>query len=259
MDIITAIKDLPPIPLEDLTTVKVDGTGAFDVLMSAVREHLELEFKAQRIKGSDYTTVYLTGLQQTLQTAVEFLVQGRKGQLEALLAAQQIALAEVEVEKAKVELEILEANQAKIPYEIQLLQAQVELTQQQAANAEKQLLVLDAQICKLKAEYDLVMAQIEKAAQEGELIAAKVATEKAQTLSMGVDEDSVIGRQKILYKAQADGFARDAEQKVAKTMIDTWNVRRTTDEATDGNAQNRLMDSYIGQAVAKMLAGVQIT
>lgn len=251
-----SLEDLPRIPVEELTTATVEGEGVFDVLMRSVASHLDVELKKNSISGNNYANVYLGGLQQTLQSAVDFLVNGRKGMLEALLIGEQIKLAEVQTDKAKVELQILQANQAKIPYEIQLLQAQVDLTQQQALNAAKERDVLEAQICKLKAEYDLIMAQILKAQQEGELIAAKVATERAQTNGTGVDDRSVIGRQMNLYLAQANGFERDAEQKAAKLLIDTFNVRRTTDEGTDANTTNRLTDADIGKAVSKLLSGI---
>jgi hypothetical protein len=81
-------------------------------------------------------------------------------------------------------------------------------------------------------------------------------TEQAQVTALGVDENSVIGKQKALYTAQTNGFARDAEQKAAKLMSDTWAVRRTTDEATVADATNVLHDVAIGRAINKMLAGV---
>jgi hypothetical protein len=59
-----------------------------------------------------------------------------------------------------------------------------------------------------------------------------------------------------LYKAQADGFVRDAEQKAAKIMADTWNVRRTTDEAVVADGTNKLSDANIGKAIGKLLTGI---
>ena len=88
------------------------------------------------------------------------------------------------------------------------------------------------------------------------MLTQKLATEKAQTVALGVDADSVLGRQKALYLAQTTGFTRDAEQKVAKVMVDTWNVRRTTDEGTVADGTNMLSDAIVGRAVNKMLAGV---
>lgn len=127
----------------------------------------------------------------------------------------------------------------------------------EALNIPKQGLVLDGQKCKLDAEFDLLQSELLKSAAEITLLTQKNATEKAQILAIGVDADSVIGKQKLLYQAQTEGFSRDAEQKAAKLMVDTWNVRKTTDpDATDVNVTNQLTDGSIGRAVAKLLTGV---
>lgn len=121
-----------------------------------------------------------------------------------------------------------------------------------------QLRVLEAQECKLKAEFDLIMAQIPKIVAETGLLDQKRVTEIAQTNGTSVDPESVIGKQMNLYQKQADGFLRDAEQKATKIMADTWNVRRTTDEATVADATNLLSDSNIGRAVGGLLAGINV-
>ena len=289
----------------DLSTATIEGTGAFDVLMRATKAHLEDEFKKGRIKGPEYSTVYLGSLDRVMQTGLAFLLSSRKESLEADLLAKQIELAGVEVQKAMVELAILEASQNKIPAEIALLQAQAglvgqqktnliaealnipkqglvldaqqshvlqqttnlvseelgidartSLTNQQKDNAEKEELVLVAQECKLRAEFDLTQATKLKTDQEIDLLAQKTQTERAQTTTLGVDLDSVIGRQKQLYVAQTDGFKRDAEQKAAKLLADTWSVRRTTDEGTVADATNMLNDATVGRAINKLLTGV---
>ena len=108
----------------------------------------------------------------------------------------------------------------------------------------------------LKAQYDLTMVQKLQTTAQTSLVQQKIATEKAQTVETGIDENSVIGRQKALYLAQTEGFKRDAEQKAAKMLIDTWNVRRTTDESTVADEVNKLSDATIGRAVTKVLDGV---
>lgn len=260
----------PALTIADLTQATLAGSGIFDVLMRANKAHLDAEYEKSRIKGTEYATVYLGSLESVMRTALEFLLQKDKQALESQLLEQQIMLAQVEVQKANAELAILQANLTKIPAEIALLNAQTaQVTQQttnlvaerlltieKTANAVLEGKVLIAQECKLKAEYDLTMQSVQKAVQETALLLQKVATERAQTVGAGVDPDSVIGKQKALYQAQTDGFARDAEQKAAKTLIDTWNVRRTTDEATVADGTNMLNDAVIGRAVSKLLTGV---
>lgn len=214
--------------LNGLTQATLEGTGVFDTLMRANKAHLEAEFAKNRIKGSEYATVYLGSLEAVLRASVEFLLQSSK-------AADEIAL----------------------------LQAQTALVTQQTANAVAeglnipiQGLVLTAQKCKLDAEFDLIGLEKLKTAAETSLLNQKTVTEAAQVTALGVDDNSVIGKQKALYGAQTAGFTRDAEQKVAKMMSDTWSVRRTTDEATSANTTNVLDDAAIGRAINKMLAGV---
>jgi DNA-binding SARP family transcriptional activator len=165
-------------------------------------------------------------------------------------AAMQTALQFVlQRDKSQAEIALIEAQTSKV-------QAEQELVERQTLNAIEEGKVLIAQECKLRAEYDVLMQTKLKTGQETELLLWKVNTEKAQTVALGVDPDSVIGKQKILYQAQATGFERDAEQKAAKLMIDSWNVRRTTDEATVADTTNMLNDAAVGRAVQKLLNGV---
>lgn len=212
---------IEPITLAQLTEAKVDGAGVFDTLMRAASEHCQQEYERNRIKGQDYAQVYLSAMQNSMATAIQFLLGKDKAALEAAL---------------------IEAQIAKIT--------------QETTNLVQELANLKAQECLLKAQYDLTMVQKLQTTAQTSLVQQKIATEKAQTVATGVDEDSIIGRQKALYKAQTDGFERDAEQKAAKALIDTWNVRRTTDDGTVADAVNMLNDVTIGRVVNKMLAGI---
>ena len=269
----------------DLTTKTVGGNGVFDVLMSAAAAHLEAEFAKNRIKGAEYSEVYLGAMTQVLQTATQFLLSKQKVDLEAQLIQKQIDLTQAQIDKAASEKTQVEAqtaliNQQKtnliaealnIPKQGALIDAQKDtqvsqqnqiaaqtlLVNQQKANAVAEYTVLTAQECKLRAEYDLTVANVSRTNQEITLLTQKTATEKAQVLATGVDPDSIVGRQKGLYLAQANGFARDAEQKAAKVLIDSWNVRRTTDsDATPADGTNKLNDTNIGKAVQKLLDGI---
>lgn len=223
------------INLSQLTDTNITGDGVFDVLMRSMKGHLQEEFNKNRITGPEYAKVYLGSLEAVLNASLQFLLTKEKAGLEADLIREQINLTEQEILKA-IE--------------------QTKLIEQQATNAVTEGLVLAAQECKLKAEFDVLVATKTKTDQEVVLLAQKTNTEKAQTQALGVDDNSIIGRQKLLYKAQADGFVRDAEQKAAKIMVDSWNVRRTTDEGTVADGTNKLSDTYVGQAVQALLSGV---
>ena len=222
------------IELVDLTEATLSGDGAFDVLMRASKAHLEAEFASNRIRGTEYANVYLGSMTEVMAGAIRFLLEKDKAAYEAAL---------VEAQVRNMEAQIL------------LTGAQVDLAKQQLLNAITENEIMLKQQCKLAAEYDLLMEQKLKTIQETALLAQKKVTEMAQTNGASTDTDSVIGKQKNLYQAQADGFKRDAEQKAAKLMVDSWNVRRTTDEGTEANATNMLHDVTVGRAVTKLLEG----
>lgn len=226
---------IAPITLAELTTTTLNGTGVFDVLMRANKAHLDDEFTKGRIKGPEYATVYLGSLDTVMNAALQFLLQKDKISLEAQLLEQQVL---------KSQQEVLQ------------IQAQVALLTQQKANAIIEGTVLTATECKLRAEYDVLILTKDKTAQETNLLLQKVVTERAQVTALGVDADSVVGKQKALYSAQTAGFTRDAEQKAAKVMVDSWNVRRTTDEGTVADGLNMLNDAAVGRSVGKLLNGV---
>ena len=272
------------IELKDLTEAAVTGTGVFDVLMRAARSHLEEEFTRNRIKGPEYANVYLGSIEPVLVQSVEFLLNKDKAKNEAdLIAAQireteaKILLIEAQTELAKQqklnaenEWLLLAEQKAKMTAETALIyqqkdnleatlpqiDVQTALITQQRLNAITEELIMHKQMCKLDAEYDLIMGQISKTTTETGLLAQKIQTEKAQTTGAGTTEDSVIGKQKNLYQAQADGFKRNAEQSAAKLMIDSWNTRRITDEGTVADSLNQLNDANVGRTVSKLMSGI---
>lgn len=242
--------DLPkPITLEDLTQAKVEGTGAFDTLMRAMVGHLELEFNKGRLRGADYANVYLNSLTPVLQNSVVFLLQKDE-------AAGKAALVEAQVRLTEVQILLAEAELAREILNKELIAAQVDKTKAETVNLTQQLNNLLAEECVLKSQFDINKSQNLQVVAQTTLVNQKVATEKAQTSGVGIEPTSVIGKQIKLYEAQSEGFKRDAEQKAAKIMIDSWNVRRTTDVGTVADATNQLSDPNIGRAVTALLGGV---
>ena len=108
----------------------------------------------------------------------------------------------------------------------------------------------------LPAQLSHTEAQTASTTAQKDLYAQKRVTELAQTTT-APDAGSVMGVQNALMVKQAENYERDAEQKAAKIMIDTWNVRRNQDPDTAEMLEsNRLREQDIGIAVAALLAGV---
>ena len=286
------------IAITELTSGDITGAGVYDKLMTSVQAQVAKEYDAGRIKGPDYSTVYLGAIQNTMATALQFLlttdklkaeldileITKLKEQAEVDLLAQnlantlsqnaqivaqttqitaQTALLTQQTANAVLEGAVLTAQELKIDADTALSTAQ-ELkvdketlgVVQATLNAIIEGTVLTAQECKLRAEFDVLEQQVLKVIQETGLLNQRKVTEVGQTSATGVDANSVIGKQKALIAKQTDGFDRDAEQKAAKLLVDTWNVRRTTDESQVANANNGLQDANILRAINKILTGV---
>ena len=265
-----AIQVPDPITLNDLTDATLSGDGVFDVLMRAMENHVAQEYDTSRIRGQDYSQVYLGALQSVLDRSIMFLLNKDKSYYEAEALRLEAERLELEKDKIAAETLLINAQIDKIQAEIPLINQQVKnavaeelrisaatsLLHEQQITEQKKRDVMDEEICKLKGEFDVLVQQALKVAAETAVLEAKKHTELAQTNSSGIDPDSVLGKQTRLYQAQTDGFQRDAEQKAASIMTQTWSVRRTTDEATPYDNNNKLADSYIGEVIQKLMEGI---
>lgn len=257
---------------EEFTRNRIKGAEYAQVYLGSLTQILETatQFLLEKDRSALQAKLIEAQVKLAEQQALNAIIEGQNLVLQGEVLKQQGLNLEAErdnlvSEKALKDQQVrnLAAEELNIPKQGKLLDAQeaqliqqTALGAQQTLNAEVEGRVLESTVCKFKAEYDLLQEQRLKTTEETGLLAQKKVTERAQTVGAGVDDDSVVGRQKMLYKAQTDGFTRDAEQKAAKALIDTWNVRRTTDEATVADGTNMLDDATIGRAVSKLLAGV---
>lgn len=263
----------------DLTTGSLDGTGVFDLLMAATKPHIKAEYDNGRIKGAEYSQVYLAALNSAMNQSIEFLLRQDATKAQNDILEQQLLQAVADTATANAQTALLTAQELLIDKDI-LKRTQETLTETaQTALLTAQELLIDKDIllrtqeilteventavataakCKLQAEFDLIVQQKLKAVQETAVLTQKVVTETAQTSGASISATSVIGSQVALYTAQKDGFARDAEQKAAKLFFDTWNVRRTTDDTVDVNTTNKLMDADVGAVATKLKTGIGV-
>lgn len=179
-------------------------------------------------------------------------------------AQSQIALTEAQVVKITEENKVIPYNIERIQAEIanmtrqsDILEKELEIKISSLALQDKQILLADAELQVRVLELDVKRAEVESAQAQAQLYAAKVLTENAQTMD-AAHPNSVLGSNIAVLRAQAAGYARDAEQKAAKILVDAWNVQRNTDESISANASNLLYDTSIGKAVAAMLRGAGI-
>ena len=106
---------------------------------------------------------------------------------------------------------------------------------------------------------DVTVANTASTNKQTELYERKRLTEVAQLDGTGILSGSVLDSQKALLAAQTLGLEKDAKQKVAKLMLDTWATRSTINDAADPNSTNKLRDDDIGLVVANLCTSIGVT
>ena len=127
----------------------------------------------------------------------------------------------------------------KLVYELQLLDAQVNLANKELAIKDKDLALKEKQVALAEAQLKAAEAQYKDTVD-------------------GQPVGGVLGKQMKVYDAQAKGFKDNALQAATKIMVDTWNIRRQTDESLQTTADSKLYDGNIGNAIAEMFESVSI-
>lgn len=256
------------IELEDLTKGDISGTGVFDTLMRSVNDHLSSQYAASRITGSDYADIYLGSLNSVLSQATNFLLGKEQLNKQLLLLDKQIEIAEKNSELVAAQIRKMDADTEVSIKQLSLMDEQIaqaveqtKLITQQTQQVIKSMEMTDEQILKLRADTSLVNQQVinttnqnttitkqqEKLDKENAVLAQKLITETAQTEGDSNTLSGVLGAQVLVLEKQAEGFDRNAEQKLAKIMVDTWTVRQTTDGAE--TTSNGLVDSEINNVL----------
>lgn len=137
----------------------------------------------------------------------------------------------------------------KLPKEVLQIEAQTaQNTAQTAQITYTTSSVLPSQVALTNAQKDSADAQTA-------LYAQKVVTEQAQATNAPA-ATSVMGVQNALMEQQKNQIIRDAEQKTAKIMLDSWQTIFTTDQSLPPTGDIALLLNHTNAAKLKMLQGV---
>ena len=184
------------VDISNLTHATIDGNGVFDVLMRTVNAHLQKEWTANRLKGTEYSTVYLGALESTMNTSLQFLLAKDKLNAELAILEQQL-----------VNLKVEEINATKqgllLDKQLDDLVAATALKTQQKANLVDELLTNAQQRSNLVTEQARIAAQTSQ-------IAAQTAQINAETLNVP-KQGLLIDAQKETQLQQKLNLANDLQ------------------------------------------------
>ena len=148
------------INISEVTDGTVAGSGYFDELMRAVTVHLDTQWVLNRLKGSDYATVYLGLTQSVLQQSLAFALGKQQADKQAELIAAQAA--EVVAGGVRTDTQLADSLLTTAEQRLEI-QEKVDLLQTQDSelllNGTKDRLIKDEQVIELQEKVDLLQSQ----------------------------------------------------------------------------------------------------
>lgn len=226
------------------------GEGLVDQLMATVNHHIDLQYKQNRLKGSDFAQVYVGSINSVMQFSTQYLlgtllIDEQKGKLTA-----ETSLTVKQEEEIEMRIGILELEQEKLRFEIdQLFPLQVLKTQAEIDLINAQILKINEEVDHMIAQQALWVKQGLKLDKEIAFMTAKIVTETANTSAGIADAGSLIGRQMSLLAAQKLGFAGDLQIKLAKVYADYDAVFQSVQEVPEDATLHPQAVSSLGAAV----------
>ena len=246
--------------LTDSTNVD-NGTGVFDKLIQSVEHHIESQYKAGRITGNDYSSVYLGSMQSVLSESVKFLLSEQQVEKEVDLLNEQIISEQKKNEAGGlIDLE-KKKNQEQIDLIIAQTASQYEGIDASRKDTNRKNLLNSKQVIKIGKESELLTTQnselllsgvVERALKDAQRIATasggidntnKVNADVAYTNAREVEQiaatvrmDLESAKKVLLIEAQTLGFKVDGKQKLLKQMFEGFAIETTTNGAVTAPA-----------------------
>ena len=119
-----SIPDLTVLDNDALTTVAIEGTGTFDVLMRAFELHLEREYNAGRITGDQYTKAYVAMTTAAMSNAVQFLMGRDNAYWNNMLIKKQVDSEKGRLAQLKLQLAVLDEQYCLVKEQVEAKRAE---------------------------------------------------------------------------------------------------------------------------------------
>lgn len=208
--------------ISELTSGELGGNGTFDIIMGAVNAHIEHQFKLGRIRGTDFANTYIQAMQMALQQASSYAIAKAKLPLE---------LQQLEAQNHKIATDIAVMTKQGALYDAQTLQTmtQTEQVKQQTdlikEQTRKEIYETDFVLPKQLQQTDAQIAQLTKDTElkEYELVHIKpLELENART-EVDIKEQQIeVSKADLAIKQQQLELAKyqftyQAPSEVAKT------------------------------------------
>ena len=226
------------VDITNLTHATIDGNGVFDVLMRTVNAHLQKEWTANRLKGTEYSTVYLGALESTMNTSLQFLLAKDKLNAELAILEQQLVNLKVEeINATKQGLlldkqldDLVAATALKIQQKANLVDELLTNAQQRSNLATEQARI-SAQTTQINAQTSQINAETLNVPKQGLLIDAQKETQLQQRLNLA-DELLTAAQQRANLSSENQAIiakTANTAQQTANLLAEAANIPRQGD------------------------------
>lgn len=187
---------------EKLTTGQVDGNGTFDLLMSTMNKHLQVQFEKGHLTGPQYSEVYLGGLSAAMTQSIEFLLRQETTNKQNELLDEQIEQAKKQTEQLVVQTAQIEAQTLNIEAQTQNTNKQTELLTAQIVTEQLRQDVLAKEILQIDKNLELIDAQIVQSTAQTAQIEKNIEMITRQIVQMDVQDAQTVAQTALIGAQQ---------------------------------------------------------
>lgn len=265
--LLDALQKVPePLTIGLLTERKIDGDGAFDAVMTALKSHLKLEYDEGRITGAEYSKAYIAMLQSALQFAVQYLISRDNAYYQALGAQTQALISSINVYKAKVELAIAQAqaHQNKAEYANRVLglgavEKQTLLTNAQTSKTTEEVKLVTSQTARTEQDTKLTEANTSKVGKESLLVEAQT-SQTAENTKLVTANTGKVGEETKLVTANTGKVGEETRLVGTQILVQTQQkelLKEQTEAAHSQTSDTKLDKSPVSGSIGKQTALIQ--
>ena len=216
------------VDITNLTHATIDGNGVFDVLMRTVNAHLQKEWTANRLKGTEYSTVYLGALESTMNTSLQFLLAKDKLNAELAILEQQLVNLKVEEINATKQGLLLDKQRDDLVAATALkIQQKANLVDELLTNAQQRSNLATEQ-ARISAQTTQINAETQNVPKQGLLIDAQKETQLQQRLNLA-DELLTAAQQRANLSSENQAIiakTANTAQQTANLLAEAANIPR---------------------------------
>lgn len=253
-------KEVEPVSMCSLTEKTVSGAGAFDQIGMALFNQLHYGLNNGIIDKADIRAVYSAGLQEAMQTGLNFALQRDQAYWQNLAVKSQMINANVQALLAKAEL-IMMPTKVKLAYaQLQVQMRQLDLLNYQIKQAKYQIPQILAQtdqireqtavICQQKkmAVEQLAQTEFDRKLKQEQVTGAQLENQvKAETIAQAKQQTK-------LLNSQVQNSLKDIKIKEAQLIQMRAQLKLQAQQLLKDKEQMALIKSQVASQYANITA-----